>query len=481
MWQRIYELKNQGMETSRLERVVVGNVDDAAKVFTDYDRRMPQLAALWNRLYTLDFTGYEGEYQQIYSKLKDPFAIEEITAAMNKLEAAVIERQKAIQAAYEEQQKKRETDLKRYNLEQVIMSWKSRGYKTDELEALLNAGDLDKCREAVAQFETNVKQLWEIGKRLQAIDYRGLEAEYNEIRVLLSDASKVEEARTKLDVLEKKVAEKAGTQQVDWQTQMAQRQQWEDQKRKDEQQKLQEEARKAAEVNLQAQKAQEEWEAKLAEEKQAVAKARLYLSKVAAHMKESQPEYSPSGFYLGDNKWTVNQDLDKLEVVGKVNLNIFQEHLIVLAHFMSAASLPQVSDLVNYFKISGDKRKADKQYLVDCIIMNRVSQPSIDAVTGFSHTNCAALLYDIAEDKIYFNQKDVGADAYAGYFQLNSKPKPLAEIFKPVADKFDVYYAKDIVANFGMSPDEVDKMLKHLTSQNKIFPVEIKKKSFSFA
>jgi hypothetical protein len=184
---------------------------------------------------------------------------------------------------------------------------------------------------------------------------------------------------------------------------------------------------------------------------------------------------------------TFGQIADKItvsgeqKILGKVNLNIFQEHLIVLAHFMSAASLPQVSDLVNYFKISGDKRKADKQYLVDCIIMNRVSQPSIDAVTGFSHTNCAALLYDIAEDKIYFNQKDVGADAYAGYFQLNTKPKSLAEIFKPVADKFDVYYAKDIVANFGMSTEEVDKMLKHLTSQNKIFPVEIKKKSFSFA
>jgi len=481
MWQRIYELKNQSMETARLEQVINGNVDEAAKVFTEFDRRLPKLAELWNRLYSIDFRGYEAEYQQIYAKLRDPFAIEEITAALDRLEAAVTERQKAMQAAYEEEQKKRENELKKYNLEHVIMAWKSRGYKTDDLEALLNAGDLDKCREGLAKFEADVNQLWEIGKRLQALDYRGYETDFNDLRALLYDTTKIEEAKTKLDILEKKCAEKTQAQQADWQAQMAQRKQWEEQKQKDEQLKLQEEARKAAEAKLQAQKAQQEWEMKLTDEKQAVAKTRLYLSKVVAHMKEVQPGYSPLGLYLGDDKWSVAQDLDKLEVVGKVSVSIFQENLIIVSHFMSAASLPQVSDLVSYFKNSGDKRKSDKQYLVDCIIMNRVSQPCIDAVTGFSHSNCAALLYDIAEDKIYFNPKDVGADAYAGYFNLNGNPKTLAEIFKPVADKFDVYYAKDIMANFNMSADEVTKMMKHLESQNKIFPVEKRQNSFSFA
>jgi hypothetical protein len=313
------------------------------------------------------------------------------------------------------------------------------------------------------------------------LDYRGFETDYNELRTLLYDTTKIEEAKTKLDILEKKCAEKGQAQQADWQAQMAQRKVWEEQKQKEEQLKLQEEARKAAEARLQAQKAQQEWEMKLTDEKQAVAKTRLYLSKVAAHMKEDQPDYSPLGFYLGDHKWVVMQDLDKLEVVGKVSLNIFQEHLIVVSHFMSASSLPQVSDFVSYFKNSGDKRKVEKQYLVDCIIMNRVSQACIDAVTGFSHPNCAAVLYDIADDKMYYNPKDVGADAYVGYFNLNGAPKTLAEIFKPVADKFDVYYAKDIIANFNMSTAEVERMMRHLESQNKIFPVEKRQNSFSFA
>ena len=143
--------------------------------------------------------------------------------------------------------------------------------------------------------------------------------------------------------------------------------------------------------------------------------------------------------------------------------------------------MPQAGDLYKYFKAMGEKYKADKQYLVDCVIISRVTQPWIDVVCGFSHSNCAAILYDINDDKVYFNEKDVGASAYAGYFQLNGAPKTLAEIFKPVADKFDIYYAKDIVANFGMSADEVDKMMKHLETQNKIFPVEKNKKNFSFA
>jgi len=477
MWQRIYELKNEGMDTTRLEQVISGDVNAAAKVFTDYDAKMPLLAALWNRLYTIDFRGYESEYQMIYTKLKDPFAVDDITAAMDRLEKAVTERQKAIQVAYDAEQKKRELDLKRYNLEQVIMSWRSKGYKVDDLEALLKE-DVDKCREAVAKFEATVNLLWDIGKRLQSIDYRGFETEYNEIRSLLFDTSKVDEAKVKLEILEKKVQEKVQAQQADWQAQMLQRQQWEEQKKKEEGAKLQEEARKAAEARLQA---QQDWEKKLAEESQAVAKARLYLNKVSAHMREDQPDYSPLGFYLGDHKFVVDQNLDKLEVVGKVSTGLFQDHLFMVSHFMSAASLPQVSDLVNYFKRQGDSHKSTGQYHVDCIIMNRVSQPCIDAVVGFSHANCAALLYDIADDKIYFNPKDVGADAYAGYFLLNSKPKTLAEIFKPVADKFDIYYAKDIVANYGMSSDEVDNMMKHLEGQNKIFPVEKRNKSFSFA
>ena len=481
MWQRIYELKNQGMDTRRLESVVTGDVDAAAKVFTDYDKRLPQLAGLWNRLYTIDFTGFEAEYQHINSKLKDPFSIEEITAEMDKLEGAVAERQKVAQAVYEEEQKKREKDLKRYNLGQVIMSWKSRGYKTDELEALLNAEDPDKTREALAKFEGDVNQLWDIGKRLQTLDYRGYEADYNAIIPLLYDTSKIEEAKMKLDLLEKKCAEKSEGQKADWQAQMTQRQQWEEQKRKEEQARLQEEAKKAGEATVAAQQAQEEYQTRLAEETQAVAKARLYLSKLAPHMKETQPEFSPLGFYLGDHKWAVDQDLNKLEVTGKVSLNLFQDHLSVSGHYMSASSLPQAGDLINYFKAVGEKYKQSKQYRVDCVIFNRISKPWIDAVCGFSHPNCAAVLYDISNDKVYFNERDIGASAYAGYFQINGAPKTLAEIFKPVADKFDIYWAKDIVANFGMSSDEVDKMMKHLESQNKIFPVEKSKKNFSFA
>ena len=481
MWQRIYELKNQGMDTTRLEQAVVGDVEQAAKVFTEFDKRLPQLAGLWNRLYTINFSGFEAEYQHINSKLKDPFAIEEITAAMDKLEEAVAERQKIAQAAYDEEQTRREKDLKRYNLSQVIMSWKSRGYKTDDLEALLNAGDLDKTREGLAKFEGDVNLLWDVGKRLQTLDYRGLEADYNAIIPLLYDTSKLEEAKTKLEILEKKCAEKSQAQQPDWQAQMGQRQQWEEQKRKEEQARLQEEAKKAGEAKIAAQQMQEEYQSRLAEETQAVAKARLYLSKLTPHLKEDQPDYSPLGYYLGDNKWAVDQDLNKLEVTGKVSLNLFQDHLFVKGHYMSASSLPMAGDLFNYFKAMGEKYKGNKQYLVDCVIINRVSQPWIDVVCGFSHPNCAALLYNISDDKVYFNEKDIGASAYAGYFQLSSTPKTLAEIFKPVADKFDIYYAKDIVANFGMSADEVDKMMKHLEAQNKIFPVEKSKKNFSFA
>gem|GEM_PF-4180818 len=481
MWQRIYELKNQGMDTTRLEQVVVGDVDQAAKVFTDYDKRIPQLAGLWNRLYTINFTGFEAEYQHINSRLKDPFAIEEITAEMDKLDAAVADRQKEAQAAYDEEQKKRELDLKRYNLGQVIMSWKSRGYKTDDLEATLAAGDVEKTREAVAKFEADVNQLWDIGKRLQTLDYRGAEADYNALLPLLYDTSKLDEAKTKLDLLEKKCAANTQAQQADWQAQMTQRQQWEEQKRKEEQDRLQEEAKKAGEAKIEAQKAQEEYQTRLAEETQAVAKVRLYLSKLAPHMKEVQPGYSPLGYYLGDHKWAVDQDLNKLEVTGKVSLSMFQDHLFVVGHYMSASSLPQAGDLYNYFKAMGEKYKGNKQYLVDCVIINRVSQPWIDVVSGFSHPNCAAVVYDISSDKVYFNDKDVGASAYSGYFQLNGAPKTLAEIFKPVADKFDIYWAKDIVANFGMSSDEVDKMMKHLEENNKIFPVEKSKKNFSFA
>jgi len=477
MWKRIHELKNQGMDTSRLEKAIKGDVDEAAKAFTDYDKRLGRLADIWNRLYSVDFRGFESEYKSIYAGLRDPYAVEDLEKQLDTLEKEVETRREEQHTAWQETQKKREEDLKKYNLEQVVMAWKSRGYKVDELEALLKE-DLDKTREALAIFETAVNNLWEIGKKLQTMDVRGFETEYNEIRALLYDTSKVEEAQTKLDILLKKVGEKAKESSVNIQDQMAGRAQWEAQRQVDEKQKLQEEARKAAEEKR---KAKEEWEKKIAEERQAIAKAKLYLNKLTSDMKETSPNMSPMGKYLGDKKWVVEKDLDKLEVVGKSSLGLFSDHLFIVGHFMSAAQLPTVNHMVSYFKSKGEEHKQKGQYRVDCIIMNRVSKASIDAVKKFSHKNCAPLLYDIYEDKIYYNEALKGADFFAGYFSGADEPKSLKEIFKPILDEFEVVYKKDVGPHFNMDEQEVERMYKHLVRTNKVYPVEKRKGSFAFA
>lgn len=479
MRQRVHELRGQGMDTSRLEKALADpDIEVAAKAFVEYDQRLAGLAAAWNRLYTIDFRGFESDYQEIYSRLRDPFALEELNSMLDRLEKAVKERRESEMKAQEEERKKREEDLKRYNLEQVIMSWKSRGYATEELEALLKEGDIEKTREAVAKFESEVRRLWEIGRRLMAMDLRGFEEEAKVIQAMLYDVTKVEEAETKLGVLEAKVGESMKERSAKWQEEEAQRKAYEETKRKEEEAQLQEEARKAAEAKRQA---KEEWERKLADEKQAVAKTRVYLNNLTEHMKELQPMLSPLGLYLGDRKWTITKQMDKMEVVGKVSAGFFSEHLEMMAHFFSAAQLPSVKDLHGYFKAQGDKYKSKGMYIVDCVIMNRLSQPSIETVEKFSHTNCAAILYDIAEGKIYYNSSSFGADMYAGFFTVGGQPKSLKEIFKPISDQYEVIYKKDVGPKFGMAEDEVERMIDHLERTNRIYPVEKRKGSFSFA
>lgn len=481
MQQRIYELKNQGMDTTRLEKALKGDVDEAAKVFTEFDSKLGELAQVWNRLYTIDFRGFEAEYQEIYSQLRDPFAVDDLNKKLDRLENAVEKKHKEQMKAWKEEQEKREKELKKYNLAQVIMSYKARGYVVDELEKLLEEGDLDKTREAMAKFETEIRKLWEVGQRLNNIDARGLQTEYNEVRALLYDTTKLEEATTKVEILEKKAAERAKESGQSWQEQKAGKEQWEANRAVQVDQQLQAEARKAGEDRMKAEKAKEDWKRKLAEEKQAVAKTRLHVNRLANHWKEYTPQLSPLGLYLGDRKWAVEVHLDKLEVIGKANVGFFSDHLMITTRFISAAELPSVKDLVAYYKNLGKEAKGKGQYRVHCVMMNRLSRSTIGAVKEFKHSNCAALIYDVAEDKLHYNAKRFGTDIFAGYFNLDSRPKSLKEIFSPIEDKFEVIYQKDIGPKFGMGQSEVNRMMKHLLSTNQVYPVEKRKKSFSFA
>jgi hypothetical protein len=477
--QRIHQLKQQGMVTERLETAVEGDLQEAEKVFAEYEYNLSKLAGIWNKLYSIDFRGFESEYKEIYDRLRDPFAVADLEKMIATLEKAITDKRKKERKAWEEEQKKREEDLRRQNLEQVINAWKARGYDVTKLEEAMKR-DLDEARKEVAQFEQDVRVLWGLSQRLDALDVRGFEEEYEEIKAMLFDIKNTEDATKRVEALEAKAKEKMAERKEEWTQQMEEKKKMEDLRHAEEQKKLQEEARKAAEAKRSAEAKKDEWARKLAEEQQAVAKAKLYLNRLTQDMMENHPEMSPLGFYLGDRKWSVEKRMERLEVEGKVATGFMKDHLFVQSRFMSASYMPTIKDMENYFAQKAKWAASNGFFVAECLIMNRVSEASEKLVAKFKHKNMAAFLYDIQSDELFYNKKETSACMYAGFFIIDQAPMSIREIIKPFEDEFEVFYEKDIVARMGMKEDEVKRMLKHLEDTNKIYPVEKRKRSFAF-
>lgn len=196
---RIQEWKTAGYNTARLDKMMAGGTLDELRngcvVFRMRIQRMKEVEA---EIATLDISGLEGLAESLRSKLLDPERVAAVEAELTELKLRLKRRR-------EDDRKKREDETRRRSaLNQKLQGYFVQGYAISHIEPLFT-GEMPVLEGAVRGFEAKVARLRELERDLASLDASGLEGAVEEVKWLLKDVTRLQEAEEAVESLKLRV------------------------------------------------------------------------------------------------------------------------------------------------------------------------------------------------------------------------------------------------------------------------------------
>lgn len=178
--EKMFWWSSHGLSVEGLERVLDGDLGQAEREFSAYEGRAQRLISLKERLAAMDTTGV-------------PEAAARLEATLNDVEQ--VERAETEFAALKELVERRSREaLERKTLADRLEGWRAKGFRTEAVQKALE-GDLEPARSALARFEESARAAEALSAQLASMDLKGSEARAAQLRELLADTSRLDEAR----------------------------------------------------------------------------------------------------------------------------------------------------------------------------------------------------------------------------------------------------------------------------------------------
>jgi len=518
--------RGKGYITARLLQAMKGDLRQCDEAFSGFDRDVRRLGELQIRLNGLDFKGFPDEVLAIRQKLNDPDAVGELEAKLGELEGKIQARKqeeakKAAEAAKAEKEKK----LTWYR--QRIAAWADKGYVTKRLDGLLDDPNSDSVyiEKQLALFDGDINRLLELGKKLGDIDTAGHEEDVKVIEKLLFDPDSLQEASDRVELLAREYYKKRSD---------AERR--EEMKKRLEEYRSKgykvarlegapEKPIEEAEALFQSYEADvaalfklwdrlravdratspEKWEAarilmndpdkvadveaavaelegkfkqvqasRVEEDKKLAAGTKDLMKELYMKMKETVPDFLPTGFYVKDGKWEPQLGADGLSARGMVRSGLFNKESILVTAAYAVPPARQV--LVN----EGETARTAEMFVARCYVMTRAPPEQAAMFKAFKHPNISIYLSDLSAGAVICNEEDLKTKVYAEWFTKGVKPAGMRGAIKLVADKHGIFTRALLGERLGLQSKEVDEMLKGWLEKNEVILVSKIRDEYSF-
>ena len=462
--QRIHAWKGQGYNVARLVRAMDADPATVDRTFAQYEADVRTLWTMGQKVQQLDLGGMEHAYRQLMALLLDPDRIAEATTALAQLEQAVKDRQAQRQKAAAEEQLRAAEAAKAADIQRIIADLRGRGYVTTRLEQALRAGGPAKARETLPGFKTDLNTCWNRLQELQRLNVSKHREQARAVEALLRDPDRLPEAVKGLEALKAAISAAHGEQGLLWTP---------------EQQAAHQQSQQA-DLRAQQQAAVEAADPTEAM-RQAILDARVWLGALAEQQQGRPPPYSPAGYWLADRRWSVVRDLERMEVVGKVDLGFLKEHLVVRTSWADPAYFSTAKGAETYLAWAAEQYQSKGLYGVECFVVPKADPQVVSLISSWQHPCMGAFLYDSGADALTGNAKAERVAFFRPWFVLDSKPHTTIELLASLEDSNGIFYEKDLRERLGLRDEEIRRMFKALQKDNTIFQVSGTDGSWSMA
>jgi len=518
--------RQKGYITARLLKAMQGDMRICDQTFGEFERDVRRLGEAQVKLNAMDFKGFPDDVLAIRQKLSDPDAVGEVEAKLAELEGKIKARReddarKASEAAKLEKEKK----LGLYR--QRIQSWADKGYATKRLEGLLEDPNNDSIsiEKQLGLFDADIAKLLELRRKLESIDTSGNEDDVKVIDKLLFDPDAIEEAGDRVALLAREFYKRKT--EADRRVEMRKR--LEEYRAKgykvariegapdkpmDEAEALFQTYEEDVGVlfrlwdRLRAvdkATAPETWEAARAimndpdkvsevekivtelegkfkgvlaaraeEDKKLAAGVKDLMKEIFVKMKETVPDYMPSGLFIRDGKWEPQMSPDGLSVKGLVHYGIFNKECIIVS---AAYSVPPARQAL---VTEAESARGAELFVARCYVTTRAAPEMVPMFKTFKHPSMSLFLYDLSASSVICNEDDLKTKVYSEWFQKGVKPAMMHGAIKLVADKHGIFTRAVLTERLGLQPKEMDEMLKLWLEKNEVIVVSKIKDEYSF-
>lgn len=519
---RIGEWQRRGFNTDRLSQVIAGEIDIEAseRAFISYEADVRKLGELNGRLQSLlpGAGGLELEVAQIRRGLANPDSVRAVEEGMADLTAKV------------EARKKKDAEARVADIRKRVAEWKEKGYNVARFEAVPDSEALQLAKE-YQRFEADVKRLWEIKSRVEALTIPGLQAEADAVKALLTDPDRVDECTALLAALEKKSAkrgdylkrlqeyrargynavrlEKALTLPMDEMAAEFERydldarklyslwerlrgldaaelhQEWEAVRQKitdpdalpEIEQGMAELEKKAAALR-DAQKAKADEQAK--RDAELYQRGLAYIADVGRRLLKRRPEYTPHGGYVADGDWQAGVGGDGSSGRGVLTFGLLTRGTVVV-EALYVRYENYLLGVRDFFAREGAAAQAGEQFVVRCYVVNRLTNEWLKgAIGGFRHSFFVPFIYELEGETLHCNRDDARAGAYAGWFEKGGTPPDIIGVLKSISNKNQVFTRKDMEERLGLDRKECENILNIFLPKNRIIEISKAMGEYSF-
>jgi len=184
--EKLFWWSSHGLLVDRLEKALEGETEKAERLFAEYEPRARRLLALKDRLAAMDTSG-SGE------------SVARLEPLLNDVDN--VERAESEFAAFSELVERQSREgLERKAMGEQLESWRAKGFRVEAVQKALE-GDLAAARSELGRFEERARAAEALSAQLAPMDTKGYEERLARLRELLSDTSRLEEARAQLAAL----------------------------------------------------------------------------------------------------------------------------------------------------------------------------------------------------------------------------------------------------------------------------------------
>lgn len=206
--------------------------------------------------------------------------------------------------------------------------------------------------------------------------------------------------------------------------------------------------------------------------------ASIFIREIYSKMRSFKPDYSPLGYYLGDENWNVELSKDVFSLTGKAG-RLFRELFRIQCDYIISPDTLQ-NEIIEIRKLAKEMKNKN-QFLVKCLVVDgHDSISERNYFKNFIDRNISIYLLDLSENTLFYNDGDWKTKLFSEWFKKDRKPKFIRELIKEIEDKNGIFSIERMVSDLNFNKERAKKFLEKLEEKNKVISISESKGEYAF-